>query len=218
MSAPRFEYPLPTPEEYDVAIEELVWQEHIVSPDALQGSIQRSVRDSAVFKTFMSTFVTSIGMTLVEIDRMSESATEEGLAGSRTAIVGAAFGGLLVPKLHGNIAPLDSFTLDLPDTYESDDALHDRHVLASKLVSYAEKGLQLAGEEAEQRIEGVESVVVLDASKQRMFRVGCGVVIRAAWAAHERYLHEATLQQMEEQLNTPDQDWDAALRRLTDEM
>lgn len=218
MSVQRFEYPLPTHEEYDAAVEELVWQEHMVSPDALQGSIQRGVRVSPAYKNFMSTFVTSIGITLVEMDRMSESATEEGLAGSRIAIAGAAFGGLLVPKLHGDIAPLDSFALDLPETYESDDALHDRHVLASKLVHYAEKGLALAGEEAEQRIEGVESVVVPDVSKQRMFRIGCGVVIRAAWVAHEQYLHKTWLHQMEQQLDIPDLDWDEAFRRMTDEM
>lgn len=218
MSVPRFEYPLPTPIEYDTAVEELVWQEHIVSPDAMQGSIQRGIRNSSAFKTFMSTFVTSIGITLVEMDRMSESATEEGLAGARVAIAGAAFGGLLVPKLHGDLVPLDSFTLDLPETHETDDALQDRHVLASKLVSYAERGILLAGEEAEQRIEGVESAVVPDVSKQRMFRVGCGVVIRAAWQAHERYLHETALQQMELQFDTPPQDWDEALRKLTDEI
>lgn len=215
MSAPRFEYALPMPEEYDFAVQELVRQEHIVSPDALQGSIQRGVRDSMAFKEFMSTFATSIGMALVEMDRMSESMTEESLAGSRAAITGAAFGGLLVPKLHGDIAPVDSFTLDLPDTYQSDDALHDRHVFASKLVSYAEKGLLLAGEEAAQRIEAVESAVVSDVSRQRMFRVGCGAVIRVAREAHERYLCEAALQQTEQQLDTPDSDWDEALRRLT---
>lgn len=79
-----------------------------------------------------------------------------------------------------------------------DDRLQAKHNAAGLVIDRGERGLALLGQDTQDLLEDWEMKVVADATKQRMFRVGAGVVVAAAREIHL----EKLLKQLEEDSRT----------------
>ena len=160
-----------------------------------------------------------VGMWLEPLDQTTGKIIDDEQKTAETIILGSALGGLIVPKVHGQIAPVDSLAINLPKKlWESENTLDAKNMLSEYLFEYGNDGLSVIGEQAEEVLKETETLVIEDVAKQRMFRIGCGIVIHAFTETHTRYnqeMAETDRRRLADSLdNSSDLDWDSELDSL----
>lgn len=205
--------PLPREDDYEMIIAQTIRTEGIDSHESMESAMDRARSRDPVYRKFMG-LMGHVGMFVEPMDRMTETYVDEGLHTAEAVTLGAAFGGLIVPKLHGPVVVLDKIKINTPKAvWESEDTPDAREALSRYLSDYGRYGLEVIGERAENLLEETESRVITDVTKQRMFRVGCGIVVAAALYGHVMHNQQTEREHLETQLDNG-VDWDQEFRGL----
>ncbi len=210
--------PLPKHEDYVAAIAQTIETERIDSYAGMARAMDRVGANDETYKRFVG-LMAHVGMLIEPIDQTTKEFVDDEQKAAESVTLGSALGGLIVSKVHGSIAALDKFEINLPKKiWESDGNLDARHTLAEYLSRYGNYGFVIMGDQAEDMLERTESLIVEDVTKQRMFRIGCGIVVHALFETHIRYnqrIAEEDRRQLTEQLDgSTDIDWDSGLHNL----
>lgn len=210
-----FGTPLPREEDYLKAIQRTTEEERINSEQSMARAIAHSkVRSD--FRDFLKRSG-SMAMMLEPYDRSLGNFVDETHVTARAAAVGAAFGGLVVPRVHGDAVGLRDIALPYPKAAleEIEDDAEQRHGQALIVNDFAGHGLAIIGSPANDLLVDIEEYTVESVAKQRYFRVGFGAVMCAAINAHVVYnqdLKEQSLLRLD--AGTLEIDWDSALNDL----
>lgn len=210
-----FGTPLPYEEDYLKAIQRTTQEERINSEQTMANAIARGK-----IRPDYRDFVQRSGraaMMLEPFDRSFGAYVDDNREVSRAVAVGAAFGGLVVSRVHGDIVGLRNIGLPYPKAALEDQGADAelRHAQAIQINEFAGHGLALIGSHANDLLEDIEMYTVASVAKQRFFRVGFGVVMCAALDAHivhNQNQKEQSLLQLNE--GTLEIDWDSALNDL----
>ena len=210
--------PLPRHEDYEIAFVQTVQSERIDSHGSMESAMDRAGSRDSAYKRFMG-LMAQVGMWLEPLDQTTGKIIDYEQKTVEAIVLGSALGGLVVPKVHRQIAPLDTLKINLPKRiWESGNTLDAKNMLSEYLFEYGDYGLSVIGNQAEEVLEETETLVIEDVTKQRMFRIGCGIVIHAITETHTRYnqeIAEADRRQLADSLdNSSDLDWDSELDRL----
>lgn len=155
------------------------------------------------------------------IDRATEKVADSEFASSFALVNGAVAGALIVDQVHGKAAELLKVRKRLSDVRrelyaqaekEGDDALDIRHIAAGYIIDYGQRGIDLAGIKTEEVLEETEIRVIADVSRQRMFRVGAGVVLMAALELHSDAYFKDRMETLDASLTGVN--WDSELEQL----
>lgn len=160
-----------------------------------------------------------VGMLIEPVDQTTKQLVDNEQKTTEAVMLGSALGGLVVPKVHGSVVNLDTFEINLPKKiWESEDSPDARYMLSEYLFRYGDYGFTVMGSKAEDVLEETESLVVSDVTKQRMFRIGCGIVVHASLETHIRHNEkkaEEDRRRLAEQLDQPDAiDWSSDIYDL----
>ena len=206
---------LPDEKKYLEAIRETRELEGIDSPDSMDDAIDRAMARRPRFVRLMQ-LAKAVGTIVEHVDRSTLSYADENHATAIATIHGMAFGGLMIPNVHGSIVSPDAFDgmppISIPE--DSKDFLQEKQELAGRWLEYGGIGLADMGKPAQDELEELEGKVVIsgDPLIQRKFRFGCGIVAHAALDAHIAYNERKAAQdrlQLANMLNSQQEiDWD----------
>lgn len=208
--------PLPNENKYAEVIHQAKQSEGIDSPEGMEKAIERLRARNIKFAKLVQ-LAERVGMVLEPVDRSTGTYVDDERVTTKAVKYGMAFGGLVVPQLHGDIAPIDKVELNLPIDLEAHDEFQLRHVISEYLIDLGCRAVSMMGVKAEEELAKVEESVVHDVTKQRMFRVGYGIVSCYALEAHMRHneiLAEEDRKQLNDKLEAGEIDWDAGLEDL----
>lgn len=205
--------PLPREDDYERVIAQTIQSEGINSYGAMENAMDRARSRDPAYKRFMG-LISHVGMFIEPMDRMTKTYVDEELQTAEAVVLGAAFGGLMVPKLHGPVVVLDKIKINTPKAiWDSEDTPDAREAMSRYLADYGRYGLEIVGERAENLLEETESQIIADVTKQRMFRLGCGIVVAATLYEHILYNQQKEQEYLEKQLDDGI-NWDQELRGL----
>jgi hypothetical protein len=197
--------PLPEPENYAEIIEKTIKSKNIRSYDYMERAVAGAIQMDARYKRFLG-FMAHVAMFMEPIDGTTNDYIDEEQKIAEAVTLGTAFAGLIVPELHGDTVKLDELRINTPtEIWESDDTPRARNMLADYLSEFGNHGLSVMGERAEDLLEDAESRIIADVTKQRLFRIGCGIVVSAARWNHLVFNETHELSNI---------DWDAGLSDL----
>lgn len=217
MMNPKFVgVPLPNENKYTEAIRHAKQSEGIDSPEGMEKAIERLRVRNIKFAKLVQ-LAERVGMVLEPVDRSTGTYIDDERATAKAVKYGMTFGGLVVPQLHGDLAPIDKVELNLPIDLEAHDEFQLRHMISEYLIDLGCRAVSVMGLKAEEELTRVEESVVHDVTKQRMFRVGYGIVSCYAMEAHMRHnekLAEEDRKRLSDKLEAGEIDWDASLEDL----
>lgn len=204
----------PKYEDYEKAVAQTIELERISTHDGMVGAWNRAAERDMSYKKFMG-FAARIAMLVEPIDETTHGFVDDEQRTAESVRLGAAFGGLIAPRAYDSVVTLDTLKINLPKKiWESDGQIEARHMLAEYLFRYGDYGLTIMGSQATEMVEETESLVIEDVKTQRMFRIGCGIVVHALLEMHIRH-NQKDMRRLVEQLDKfDDADWDFEFQNL----
>lgn len=214
--------PLPGEEKYLSVIADVIGENEIDDYQSLDLAIAVNRYDQKGYKQFLGAAHRAAN-SFDAVDKES-SQTESTRIVKDSVYRGLGFGGLLLPKLHGEAVDIRSiFEQSYADTEaETTDERQQRFELAEYSIMTGEKGIDIAGEASEGILEALAERVNPNISAQRYFKLGCGIIIAYAHQAHTSLIEHAERDDFEtfkQAVAGVDKDyaWDAAFRDISKE-
>lgn len=208
---------LPTQDDYTNIVRETARQYPIGNKEDLVRYFQKKMGFEHSFRAHLNQ-AAELGFVLEPFDRTSGAALDLDFPMSAPFQFGYGYGLLATTPFFGQITAKDLLSQIHAPVPGGEDRLHDKHQLAAIIVEAGEQGMALIGERAADELEEIETKIIHDATKQRYFRIGAGVVFYATHttigaALEDQKSHDlAALRATYEGLGN--QDWDGALQDL----
>lgn len=208
---------LPTQDDYTNIVRETARQYPIGNKEDLVRYFQKKMGFEHSFRAHLNQ-AAELGFVLEPFDRTSGAALDLDFPMSAPFQFGYGYGLLATTPFFGQITAKDLLSQIHDPVPGGEDRLHDKHQLAAIIVEAGEQGMALIGERAADELEEIETKIIHDATKQRYFRIGAGVVFYATHrlisADLETQANHALLALRADCDNPANRDWDAELAKL----
>lgn len=209
--------PLPDHSDYDEAAKRV--QSRLLVPPYYRAKdmLIKHATSTPSLVAFAST-IEGLAIAMEQVDRSTQELLDAKRLQARAVWLGALAGLMVAQEAHGTLL-LPSRVLEyaprLNAVIDTDDSAHARHVIAERVITLGEQGLEIVGESAEERLDSIGGTVVRSIDHQRMFRISSGLVVTAAHEMHKARIATYEQEEMEALAAVAaDVDWDAALRGL----